>query len=245
MLVQVPDFLQAIWSFIESLLNVLLSGENIDRFQSVIQWTAIVLSALAGTYAARRFGMDYFGSLAIAIVFCVGGGTTRDLLLGRHPIFWLATPTYLLTVFAINLFVQFIQRGRVKQQRLVAGLARPVESLADELSPVFLVVDSLALGLWAYLGVYYALISGVPPIITPVLGVITAVFGGVLRDVFFARVPRQFMPGQIYASAAAIGSIIYVFFWWIGQGGPVGFIVCVAITFTIRMLVVRYNITTT
>jgi len=241
---QIPDFLQALWNLIESFLDLVLSGENIGHFQSVIQWTAIVLSALAGTYAARRLGMDFFGALAIAIVFCVGGGTTRDVLLGRHPIFWLASPTYIATVFVISLFGQLLQRDIAKKPGLVAGIARPVESLADELSPIFLVVDSLALGLWAYLGVYYALSSQVPPIITPVLGVITAVFGGVLRDVFFARVPRQFMPGQVYASAAAIGSFVYLFFWWIGQGDAIGFIACVAVTFTIRMLVVRYNITT-
>ena len=57
-----------------------------------MQWSAILLAALAGTYAARKRGMDFFGVLVIAFVSCVGGGTIRDLLLGRFPIFWLETP---------------------------------------------------------------------------------------------------------------------------------------------------------
>ena len=87
-----------------------------------------------------------------------------------------------------------------------------------------------------------ALYKDVPPIITPVMGVITASFGGVIRDVLFARVPEQFMSGPIYAGAAAIGAIVYLLFWWAGQGGALGFPACVLTTFSIRMVVIRYNI---
>ena len=246
MFMEIQEFLQQLWNLVESFLNWVASEENLGHFQFVVQWSAIVLSALAGTFAARRHGMDYFGALVIAFVSCVGGGTVRDILLGRYPVFWMATPVYLVAIVLISMFGQFIQRDRTKG-RLVAmsGLARPVESMVTEVSPIYLIIDSLALGLWAYLGVYYALSAGVPALITPVLGIITAVFGGVLRDIFFARVPQQFLPGQIYAGAAAIGAMVYLFFWWIGQGDAVGFIACVAVTFTFRMLVVKYNITST
>jgi uncharacterized membrane protein YeiH len=164
-------------------------------------------------------------------------------LLGRFPVFWLTTPVYLVTVLLVSVFGQFMERGSAKSQGLVGGLARPMERIVGEESWVFIVVDALAMGLWAYLGVFYALNSQVPPLITPVLGVITAVFGGVLRDIFFATVPKQFLPGQIYAGAAAIGATVYLLFWWAGQGDTLGFIVCVLVTFSIRMLVVKFNIT--
>lgn len=242
MLEQITQFLQAVGTAMQGFLGNVANVENIKLFQAVVQWSAILLSALAGTYAARKQGLDYFGVFVIAFVSCVGGGTIRDMLLGRFPIFWLETPIYLVTIFLVSLFGQFIQREAKKGERLVGMIARPVEKIASEESTVFLLVDSLALGLWGYLGTIFALLSGVPPILAPVLGVITAVFGGVLRDIFFARVPQQFLPGQLYAMAAAAGAIVYVLLYINGQGGTIGFVICISVTFLIRMASVRFNI---
>lgn len=228
---------------ISELLEDVTSDQSLELFQAIVQWSAIVLSALAGVRAARRHGMDYFGTLVIGFVSCVGGGTLRDVLLGNYPIFWLSTPIYLVTILAISLFGFVAVRKANRVPAVIQQIARPVQQVVGEHSMVYLGIDSLALGLWAYLGTLYALQNLVPPIITPVMGVVTASFGGVIRDVFFARIPEQFMPGQIYAGAAAIGAIVYLVAWWGGQGGAFGFIACVLVTFAIRMLVVRYNIT--
>lgn len=72
-------------------------------FQTVIQWIAIILSASTGVYDARKNGMDYFGALVIAVIVAVGGGTIRDLLLDRYPLFWLADPIYLISIFIVGI----------------------------------------------------------------------------------------------------------------------------------------------
>ena len=78
--------------------------------------------------------------------------------------------------------------------------------------------------------------------VAPIMGVITASFGGVLRDVFFATVPQSFMPGQLYAAAAAAGAIVYVLLWELGVNRTVSFLACFVLTFIIRMASVRYDI---
>lgn len=77
-------------------------SEFILVFQTIIQWLAIILSASTGVYDARRNGMDYFGALVIAVIVAVGGGTLRDILLGRYPLFWLQDPIYLISIFIVG-----------------------------------------------------------------------------------------------------------------------------------------------
>ena len=238
------QFLQALWTALQSFAQNAVEEESIRLYQTVVQWAAILLSALAGAYAARKRGMDFFGVLVIAFVACVGGGTIRDMLLGRLPVFWLESPVYMVTVLVVSMLGMFIERGVEKKERIAGEIAKPIAKMVRPESPVFLVVDSLALGLWAYLGTNFALADGVSPILAPVLGVITAIFGGVLRDVFFARVPEQFLPGQLYSTAAAAGAVVYVVLWQLGFGGTIGFLACFALTFLIRVASVRLNIQT-
>ncbi len=78
--------------------------------------------------------------------------------------------------------------------------------------------------------------------VAPIMGIITASFGGVPRDVFFARIPQTFLPGQLYASAAGAGALVYVFLWSMGFGEVVGFLACFTLAFTIRIASVQLNI---
>ena len=116
------------------------------------------------------------------------------------------------------------------------------EQLADDRSTMFITIDSLALGLWAYLGTIYALQMGTPPLVAPVMGVLTASFGAVIRDIFFARVPQLFMPCQLYALAAAVGAIVYVVLGELGFSDTVGFLACFGLTFLVRIASVKFNI---
>lgn len=217
-------------------------NETLSLFESIVQWSAIVLSALAGVYAARRRGMDFFGVLVIAFVTCVGGGTLRDLLLGINPVFWLESPIYIITVFVISVIGMFVLRSTNHQDKLSDQITKPIEKIMEGKGLTFLAIDALALGLWAYLGTSIALSMDVPVLVAPVMGVITAVFGGVVRDVFFATIPQQFLPGQLYAMAAVIGSIVYVLFVIKGWNSTIGSITCVAVTFFVRMASVKFNI---
>ena len=111
-----------------------------------VQWAAIILSALAGLYAARRRGMDFFGSMVIAFIVSLGGGTLRDMLLGRFPVFWLAEPVYAVTVLVIALLSILVGREAQRSQT-VARVAQSLGRITDEQSRFFIVIDALALGL--------------------------------------------------------------------------------------------------
>ena len=110
-------------------------------------------------------------------------------------------------------------------------------------SGTFAFIDSFALGMWAYLGTMYALSSGIPPVIAPIMGVITASFGGVLRDILFAKIPELFRPSQFYAIASFAGATAYVMASLAGFSGTTGFIICMIVTVMVRMTSIRYNIT--
>lgn len=238
----IQQLLQALQSFFYT--TAPLSSEVDDALNLLVffvQWSAIILSALTGLYAARKHGMDFYGALVIGFIVALGGGTIRDMLLGRYPIFWIAEPVYAVTVLVIALLSILVGR-EAKRSQTVARVAQPIEQITDDQSMVFLVIDSLALGLWAYLGTIYALQLGTSPVVAPIMGVITASFGGVLRDVFFARVPQTFMPGQLYAAAAAAGSIVYVLLRGMGIDSTASFLACFLLTFIIRMASVKFNI---
>jgi uncharacterized membrane protein YeiH len=210
-------------------------------FLFLVQWAAILLSALTGLYAARRNGLGFFGSLVIAFVSCVGGGTVRDLLLGRIPVFWLQQAVYPVTVLLVTSAAALVIGKAEHGEALADVIAEPVERLVAHRSRAVILLDALALGLWTYLGAFYALEEGVAPITAPIMGVIGGSFGGVLRDVFFARIPQQFKPGQLYVLGAAAGATAYVVLALLGYQA-LGFTACLALTFAVRMLTIRYTL---
>jgi uncharacterized membrane protein YeiH len=217
--------------------------EAIQVFQSTVQLAAIVLTALAGVAEARRRDLDFFGTLVIAFVVSVGGGTDRDLLLGRYPLFWVIGPEYFVTVVLVaTRGALIIARG--DKAGLFQPILSPVRNVlrSDQVPGWVTVVDALGLGLWAYLGTAFALQVGVSVIVAPVFGVITASFGGVIRDVFFAQTPSIFKRGLLYATSAVIGSIVYVILNSLNVNTTLSFVICVAVTFLIRMASVRFNI---
>ena len=216
-------------------------------FQTVVQWIAIILSASTGVYDARRHGLDYFGALVIAAIVAVGGGTIRDLLLGRYPLFWLQDPIYLTSIFIVGiigiLLIPISTKSTQSDSSHSSGIIQPVIRLMFGTSGSFALIDSFALGMWAYLGTLYALTSGIPPVIAPIMGIITASFGGVLRDILFAQIPEVFRPSQFYALASFAGACAYVISWVLNLPYPSGFIACMALTVLVRMTSIKYNIT--
>lgn len=222
-------------------------SEFLLLFQTVVQWIAIILSASSGVYDARRNGLDYFGALVIAVIVAVGGGTLRDILLGRYPLFWLQDPIYLISIFVVGVIGILLvpistgsqSREKIAHSEVFNGIIR----LMFGTSGSFAVIDAVSLGMWAYLGTVYALTSGIPALIAPIMGVITASFGGVLRDVFFAKIPEIFRPGQFYAIASFAGAAAYTICWNFMIPYPIGFVACMVISFLVRMASVRYNIT--
>jgi uncharacterized membrane protein YeiH len=151
----------------------------------------VAVFAVSGALTAGRAGLDLLGVLVIASFTAIGGGTVRDLLLNRHPIFWIRDPTYLVVIAA----TAFLTIGYVR--------------LFPPPNDVLLVADALGLALFAMSGAQIAEGKRLSPIIVVLMGTMTGVAGGVLRDVLTGRVPLL-LQRDIYATAAIAGISVYL-----------------------------------
>ena len=147
--------------------------------------------AVTGALAAGRKSFDLLGVLVLSLVTAVGGGTIRDVLLDRHPLFWLADKAYLIVICAAALATVGYTRWR-----------RPPDAS-------LLVVDGLGLALFSVAGAQVVERTGLPPTAGVLLGMVTGAAGGVLRDVLCREIPIMFRPGTLYASAAIAGTTAY------------------------------------
>jgi len=151
----------------------------------------VAVFAVSGALAGGRKGLDLLGVFVVAALTAVGGGTTRDLLLDRHPIFWIADPTYLVVIgaAAIATFAWVHVRPPPRGALLVA--------------------DALGLALFTMTGAQVAESAGLAPIIVVLMATMTGAAGGVLRDVMCAEIPL-ILHRDIYATAAIAGSALYL-----------------------------------
>jgi uncharacterized membrane protein YeiH len=150
----------------------------------------IAVFAVSGALAAGRKRLDLIGVLVLAMVTAIGGGTIRDVLLDRRPV-WLTDPAYLFVIVMASLVTMAYTRWRPP----------PEKSL--------LVADALGLALFSVAGAQIAQRAGLPAASGVALGTITGAFGGILRDVLTAEIPLVFRPGAPYASAAIAGTGTY------------------------------------
>jgi uncharacterized membrane protein YeiH len=165
--------------------------DPLDAALRLLDWLGIAAFAMSGALVASRKQMDAVGFMLIACVTGFGGGTMRDLLLGRTPIFWLERPE-LLAIAAVAALVVFFT-------------AHLVESRFRAL----LWVDAIGMALYAVVGAEIALIAGADPWAAVLLGVVTATAGGILRDVICDELPL-ILRREIYITAAAAAALTYV-----------------------------------
>lgn len=158
----------------------------------LMDFLGVSVFAVSGVLAAGRKHLDWFGVLVIATVTAIGGGTLRDLLIDRNPVFWMADTGYLWAIFAATLLTLLIVRFREV----------PLRAL--------LVADALGLALFAISGARIAEAAGFGGIVVVILGTITGVAGGVFRDMLLAEIPLLLRDGEIYATAAIAGIILYL-----------------------------------
>lgn len=157
----------------------------------LIEFLAVVVSAIYGILLAARKGMDLMGVFVVALAVAFGGGTLRDLFLDRSPLFWIANPHYPLIVFGLALF-----------SGLVLRFVRRVK-------PLLVIPDALGMALFTLTGTAFAMEAGVAPFVAVLLGVITGTFGGVLGDVICNEVPTLFVPSPLNATCAFTGAWVY------------------------------------
>jgi uncharacterized membrane protein YeiH len=157
----------------------------------VLDLCGVAVFAISGVASARRAGLDLFGILVIAVITAIGGGTLRDLLLGRQPVFWVEDAAYLAVI-----------GGTVAAALVYARWWSPPSQL-------LVVADTGGLALFTVGGTQLALAQGVGWHAAIVMGMLTGCAGGMLRDVLCGQVPYV-LRREVYATAALAGAGLYI-----------------------------------
>lgn len=191
-------------------------------FLHILYLIAITAEAMTAALAAGRRRMDWVGVCLLGCVTALGGGSARDLLLGRYPLVWVEHPSYLL-----------VTAGAALATIAVARLMRRLRTL-------FFVLDAIGLVVFTVIGCNVALAQDLPIVVVIVAGMITGCVGGVLRDVLCNDVPLLFRR-ELYASVSIVTGALYLA--GLGAGLPHApvMIAAMALGLAMRLLALRFD----
>ncbi|WP_028303849.1 trimeric intracellular cation channel family protein [Oceanospirillum maris] len=184
-----------------------------------------IIFAITGVLAASEKRLDLFGVIVVGMVTAIGGGTIRDLVLGRTPVFWVVETLYIWVIVGTTLAT------------FIAARFRPF------LHRTLQVSDAIGLGVFTVIGAQVALNLNHPPVIAVMMGVMTGVFGGVVRDVLTDEIPMIFKK-EIYATAAMAGAVVFVNMRWYLPPGTDALSAIVTMLFVIglRLAAIYWNL---
>jgi uncharacterized membrane protein YeiH len=187
-----------------------------------LQWAAVAVFAVTGALVASRKQMDIFGFILLGTVTGIGGGTVRDVLLGTLPVFWVREPAYLVVCTVVSSIVFFTAHIPQSRYRLLLWL------------------DAVGLALVAVIGAERGLVAGFGPIVAITMGVITAAFGGIIRDVLGAESPL-ILQREIYVTAAMAGAATFVLLAMGGASRTLALLLGAIVAFVIRALAIQFE----
>lgn len=194
-----------------------------DQLLFWVGLAAVAVNAISGVLEAERKGMDMLGTIMVALAAALGGGSIRDVLIDR-PVFWIVDQTYLSVAIATGV-VTFFWGWRRK------------------LSPdLILYPDAIGLALFTIVGTQVGLQWETPWLAASLLGVITGVFGGVLRDIFCNQVPLTFLPSELYATASWIGALTLIGLQHIGVDATLSAWIGMGTVFLLRAAGIHFRI---
>jgi uncharacterized membrane protein YeiH len=165
--------------------------------------------------------MDVIGFVVLGTVTGIGGGTLRDLLLGL-PVFWVHEPAFLIVCALISVLVFFTAHFPASRYQYVLWL------------------DAIGLAIFAVTGAEEATYAGADPIVAVAMGVMTATFGGILRDLLGGESP-VILTREIYASAALVGAVVFIALTHLGLGREVAVGTGFALGLLVRGVALRYG----
>lgn len=194
----------------------------IDVVTFWLDWFGVAVFATTGALVASRKQMDLIGFILLGTVTGVGGGTIRDTLLGNLPVFWIADPRYLITCVVVSSAAFFL--AHIPQSRYALVLR----------------FDAVGLAVFAVTGAETALNANADPIVAVAMGVITATFGGIVRDILGGESPA-ILRQEIYVTAALVGATLFVALAEAGVERSGSLIAGFAIALIIRLGALRWN----
>ncbi|MEQ8425213.1 MAG: trimeric intracellular cation channel family protein, partial [Cyclobacteriaceae bacterium] len=190
--------------------------------QYILEILGTFFFAISGALAVRDRSTDLFGASFTGFVTAIGGGTLRDIMLGSYPLTWISDIYFLYAILA----------GALLAYLFFSFLAR--------LRRTFLFFDALGISFFTILGVEKALALGVRPEIAAIMGMFSAVMGGVIRDTFINETPVLFRK-EIYASACLAGAVLYLVLLQFNVPRDVNLIISSAFIFIFRLVAVKFK----
>ncbi|MDB5229295.1 MAG: trimeric intracellular cation channel family protein [Chitinophagaceae bacterium] len=184
----------------------------------LILYVGIFVFAGTGALKARTHHMDIFGAGVLAFATAYGGGTIRDLLIGIRPVNWMNDYVALILVLSAVLIVSLLKTNINRFERTL------------------FFTDAIGLGMFTIGGIERSLSHGVNDGYAVIMGVMSATFGGLVADVISNTVPALLKRGELYATACAIGGIIFILLNHAGIAHNINMIICVVIVVGIRVL---------
>jgi len=179
--------------------------------------------AISGALVASDKKFDIFGVLIIAFVTAFGGGMLRDILINAHPINWIGDLNYIWTIF-LAVFLTFLFKSKIAF-----------------LSKTLFLFDTIGISVFTLLGLQKGLSFDLHPFISIIMGMVSAVFGGVLRDVLTNKIPLIFKK-EIYSSACLAGGLSYLILNLVAIPKEINFIISASVIIIIRLISVKYEL---
>ena len=193
-----------------------------ETFLRYLDLFGVAVFAVTGSLAAGRKHLDFLGVVVLAIVTALGGGTLRDLVLGVVPVFWVSAPVYVIVASATAIVVFFLVR------------------FYDIPNGVLLIADAFGLAVFTVVGTQKALALEINAGIAVVMGVMTGVAGGIIRDMLTGEIPL-ILRREIYATASLCGAVA---FWAISikLNVTLAIIMSIAVTLALRLSAIKWNL---
>ena len=179
--------------------------------------------ATSGALMAINKKFDPFGVFIVAFVTALGGGTLRDVLIGRAPVGWMLETYYVYTIL-ITVIITILFRKQIKY-----------------LTKSMFLFDTIGLGVFTIMGTQLGVESHFNPIISIALGTMTAAFGGIIRDILCNQIPVIFRE-EIYATAAIIGSITFLILNKFNIDINIIYVITISIVIAIRLIAVKFHL---
>lgn len=178
--------------------------------------------AISGALAGRDKKLDFFGIAAVGFITAIGGGTMRDVLLGSTPVGWMNDLIYLIMIGSGVLISLLFGKTVLKLRR------------------TFFMFDTIGIAVFTVLGLQKALNLGVHPVIAIMMGMVSAVFGGVIRDIVCNEIPLIFRK-EIYALICLVGGVLYTILQFIGASQVTNTAVTVIFIVVIRIMATKFK----
>ncbi|WP_201510313.1 trimeric intracellular cation channel family protein [Psychrobacter alimentarius] len=193
-----------------------------DILLYLLDMVGVIACAIAGTLLAQHKGLDISGCILVSMVNAIGGGTLRDMALDRHPLFWMTDLNYVIVITATSLILQIFFH------------------LYHKIDNALKLFDAIGLAAFSVIGFKIALTQGMSPLVAIMMGVWTAIIGGMLRDIICNEIPLV-LQREIYITASIAGSVTYLCLQYVGVSAGINEFIMLFVIFAVRMLALKFD----